>query len=73
MRYIYKSNKGGKPLNIGMNAAKRIARYNDERDQATVLRTLGTGLPRSRINHQQLVASRHQYYHEQHDEFIRAT
>jgi hypothetical protein len=71
MRYIYVSKKGGKPMNIGMNKAKRRAHRLDKRDQLAVLKTLGTGLPRSRINHQQLVASRHHYYHDQHEELVR--
>jgi hypothetical protein len=71
MRYIYVSKPGGKPLNIGMNQAKRVARHADRRDQVTVLKTLGTGLPRQHSHHQQLVASRHRYYHDQHSEFLR--
>ena len=71
MRYIYVSKKGGKPMNIGMNKAKRIARSADKRDQAIVLAKLGPGLPRQHENHQDLVRSRHRYYHEQHEEFVR--
>jgi hypothetical protein len=71
MRYVYVSKKGGKPLNIGVNKAKRIACRADKRDQVTVLSTLGTALPRQHSHHQQLVRSRHRYYHEQHEEFIR--
>lgn len=71
-RYIYVSRPGGKPLNIGMNRAKRIAKSADERDRAMVLKTLGTGLPDLTEHHRQLVASRHRYYHEQHDEFMRS-
>ena len=71
MRYIYVSKKGGKPLNIGINRAKRVARAADKRDQTQVLATLGTGLPREHSHHQQLVRSRHRYYHEQHQEFVR--
>jgi hypothetical protein len=71
MRYIYISQKGGKPLNIGINKAKRVARHADRRDQLAVLATLGTGLPRQHARHQQLVHSRHRYYHEQHEEFVR--
>lgn len=70
-RYIYVSKTGGKPMNIGMNKAKRVARRADERDQLQVLKTLGAGLPRQRSHHQQLVASRHHYYHEQHEESSR--
>ncbi len=71
MRYIYISKKGGKPFNIGMNKAKRVARRADKRDQVTVLATLGAGLPHQHSHHQTLVRSRHRYYHEQHEEFIR--
>jgi hypothetical protein len=67
-RIVYQSRKGGKPLNIGINRAKRVARSADERDQLIVLRTLGPGLPREHSHHQQLVRSRHRYYHEQHSE-----
>jgi hypothetical protein len=70
MRYIYVSRPGGKPLNIGVNQAKRVARYADRRDQLQVLKTLGAGLPRQHGHHQQLVRSRHRYYHEAHDEFV---
>jgi hypothetical protein len=70
MRVIYASKKGGKPLNIGMNQAKRVARSADKRDQALVLARLGPGLPREHRHHQQLVRSRHRYYHEAHDAFI---
>lgn len=72
-RIIYASKKGGKPLNVGMNQAKRIARSADRRDQATVLATLGAGLPRQHNHHQQLVRSRHRYYHEQHEEFVKGS
>jgi hypothetical protein len=72
MRYIYVSKKGGKPMDIGMNKAKRIARSADQRDQAIVLKQLGPGLPRQHSHHQTLVASRHRYYHEQHSEFTRS-
>lgn len=67
MRYIYVSKKGGKPMNIGVNEAKRVARHADERDQAAVLKTLGPGFPREHSHHQQLVLSRHRYYHDQYD------
>jgi hypothetical protein len=63
-RYIYVSTKGGKPLNIGMNKAKRVARRADECDQAQVLKALGPGLPRQHSHHQELVRQRHRYYHE---------
>ena len=55
-----------------MNQAKRVARHADRRDQLTVLKTLGAGLPRQHSHHQYLVASRHHYYHEQYDEFVRS-
>ena len=56
-----------------MNAAKRRARRIDERDRAKVLEVLGNGMPKQgdTIEHQQLVRSRHRYYHEAHEEFIR--
>jgi hypothetical protein len=72
MRYVYVSNKGGKPLNLGINQAKRVARSADKRDRAHVVKVLGSGLPMQAIHHQQLVRSRHRYYHEQHDEFVRS-
>jgi hypothetical protein len=68
LRYIYVSNKGGKPLNIGVNAAKRRAARLDRQDRAKVIEVLGPGLPNKLAHHQQLVASRHRYYHEAHDE-----
>jgi hypothetical protein len=71
MRYIYVSNKGGKPLNIGVNAAKRRAARLDKQDRAKVVEWLGPGLPKAYEHHQQLVASRHRYYHDQHEEFVR--
>jgi hypothetical protein len=71
-RVIYRSKKGGKPLSIGINRAKRVARRADERDQLAVLKQLGPGLPRQHEHHQQLVLSRHRYYHEQHEEFVRS-
>lgn len=71
MRYIYVSKKGGKPLNIGVNQAKRVARHADRRDQVMVLKMLGNDLPRQHSHHQQLVLSRHRYYHDQHEEFVR--
>jgi hypothetical protein len=72
MRYIYVSTKGGKPLNIGINRAKRVARSADRRDQAAVVGSFGGGLPRQHIHHQELVRARHRYYHEQQDEFVKA-
>lgn len=71
MRVIYASRKGGKPMRIGVNQAKRIARSADKRDQLIVLAKLGPGLPREHSHHQQLVRSRHRYYHDQHEEFVR--
>jgi hypothetical protein len=71
MRYIYNSKAGGKPMNIGMNQAKRIAHLADKRDQRAVLKILGGGFPRERGRHKELVRARHHYYHEQHEEFIR--
>ena len=71
MRYIYVSKPGGKPMNIGMNQAKRVARHADKRDRLAVLQHLGS-MPKETRNHQQLVRSRHRYYHEQHDEFVRS-
>jgi hypothetical protein len=65
MHYIYVSKKGGKPLDIGMNATKRVARSADRRDQLIVLKTLGPGLPRQHSAHQALVRRRHRYYTEQ--------
>jgi hypothetical protein len=72
VRYIYRSEKGGKPMNIGMNAAKRRAARLDKQDRAKVVKYLGS-MPKASEHHQQLVRSRHRYYHEQHDEFLRAT
>ncbi len=71
MRYVYVSNKGSKPMNIGMNQAKRVAHRADKMDRARVVKLLGNGLPMQAIHHQQLVRSRHRYYHEQHEEFLR--
>jgi hypothetical protein len=71
MRYIYVSKPGGKPLNIGMNAAKRRAARLDKQDRAKVVKVLGSGLPIQHTHHKELVASRHRYYHEQHEEFVR--
>jgi hypothetical protein len=65
MHYIYVSKKGGKPLNIGINQAKRVARSADRRDQLKVLAELGPGLPRQRSRHQELVRRRHRHYIEQ--------
>ena len=61
-RMIYPSPKGGKPLNFGMNYAKRVARVADRRDQRTVQQKLGFGLPRQHSHHQELVRQRHAYY-----------
>jgi hypothetical protein len=62
VRYIHVSKSGGKPLNIGINAAKRLARIADQRDQQQVLAVLGHGLPRQHARHQELVRQRHRYY-----------
>jgi len=70
-RIIYASKPGGKPMNIGMNAAKRRARRLDRQDQLAVLKNIGPGLRRQHGFHQELALSRHHYYHEQHDEFVR--
>jgi hypothetical protein len=73
MRIVYASKPGGKPLNIGMNVAKRRAHRLDKQDRARIIQVLGAGMPDdSRTHHQALVKSRHRYYHEQHDEFVRA-
>lgn len=61
-RLIYASRTGGKPLNIGANAAKRVARSADRRDQLSVQQNLGFGLPRQHQHHQNLVRNRHAYY-----------
>jgi hypothetical protein len=71
VRYIYVSKKGGKPLSIGMNAAKRRAHRLDKADRLKVVTLLGPGLPKQSQHHQELVRSRHRYYHEQHEEFVR--
>jgi hypothetical protein len=71
MRYIYVSKKGGKPLNIGMNQAKRRAHRLDAQDRAKVVKVLGPGLPIQHKHHSELVRSRHRYYHDQHEEFLR--
>jgi hypothetical protein len=71
VRYIYVSDPGAKPLNIGMNKAKRIAHRADKADRAMTIKVLGVGLPKLHNHHQALVRSRHRYYHEQHEEFVR--
>lgn len=71
MRYIYVSSKGSKPMNIGMNKAKRIAHRSDKQDRLKIIQVLGAGMPKNDIHHSELVRSRHRYYHEQHEEFIR--
>jgi hypothetical protein len=70
-RFIYISKKGGKPLNIGVNKAKRRAHRLDKQDRLKVVQLLGSGLPMQAQHHQQLVHSRHRYYHDQHDEHAR--
>lgn len=62
MRLVYQSRPGGKPFNVGMNHAKRVARAADRRDQRAVQRELGFGFPQQRAHHQQLVQNRHAYY-----------
>lgn len=64
MKYIYVSNKGSKPMNIGMNQAKRIAHRKDKQDRARIVEVLGTGMPIQAIHHSELVRSRHRYYRE---------
>jgi hypothetical protein len=71
MRIVYASKKGGKPLNIGMNAAKRRAHRLDKQDRAKVVKVLGSGLPIQHTHHKELVGARHRYYHEQHEELVR--
>lgn len=71
MRYIYVSKKGGKPMNIGMNQAKRIARRSDKQDRAKIVEVLGAGMPKNGIHHSELVRSRHRYYREQYEEGVR--
>jgi hypothetical protein len=73
MRLIYHSTKGGKPLNLGINHAKRIARRADRRDQLAVQRELGVGLPQQKNHHQQLVKQRHAYYADRYEEVQRAS
>lgn len=65
MRVIYPSRKGGKPMRIGMNYAKRVAHSADRRDQLAVQAQIGFGLPRQHNHHQQLVRQRHAYYKDQ--------
>jgi hypothetical protein len=74
MRYVYTHRESGyrQPMNIGMNAAKRRAHRLDAQDRAKVVKLLGTGLPMQAQHHQQLVRSRHRYYHEQHEELVRS-
>jgi len=59
-------------MNIGMNQAKRVAHRADKMDRARVVKLLGGGLPMQAQHHQQLMRSRHRYYHEQHEEFARS-
>lgn len=56
---LYSSHKGGKPLMIGMNHAKRMARRMDRRDQTAVLAQMGPGFPRQHSHHQRLIEQRH--------------
>jgi hypothetical protein len=64
MRYIYVSRPGGKPLNIGMNAAKRRAARLDKQDRAVEVKTFDWTVPKHDRHHTQLVLSRHRYYRE---------
>lgn len=59
MKVLYHSQKGGKPLVIGMNNAKRMARRMDKRDQLSVLENIGPGNPRQHQHHTRLVQQRH--------------
>ena len=70
-RLIYRSERGGKPLNVGMNRAKKIARSADTRDQLAVQKELGFGLPQQRGHHQELVRQRHGYYADRYEEASR--
>jgi hypothetical protein len=47
-----------KPLMLGINRAKRLAKSMDERDRRLVLQKLGAGFPKRSDNHQTLVKSR---------------
>jgi hypothetical protein len=71
-RVIYASKPSGKPMNIGMNAAKRRANRLDRQDRARILQVLGAGLPKRDAHHSELVRSRHRCYHERHAEFARS-
>jgi hypothetical protein len=71
MRIIYASPKGGKPMRIGMNYAKRVAHSADQRDQLAVQRELGPSLPRQHSHHQELVHQRHAYYGDVYEEVER--
>ena len=71
MRVVYASKQGGKPLNIGINQAKRVAKSADKRDRLAVLKHLGS-MPKESRHHQQLVDRRLRYYHEAHDEVTRS-
>jgi hypothetical protein len=64
MRIVYASKKGGKPLNIGMNAAKRRAARLDKQDRAVEVKTFDWTVPKHDRHHTQLVRSRFRYYHE---------
>ena len=72
MRYIYVSKPGGKPMNIGMNAAKRLAAWLDKKDRAVEVKTFDWTVSKHSRHHTQLVRSRHRYYHEQHEELVRS-
>jgi len=62
MRIVY---SGKKPLNLGINKAKRVAHRADKKDREAVLKVLGSGLPHPHVQHQELVRMRHRYYREQ--------
>jgi hypothetical protein len=64
MRYIYVSKKGGKPMNIGMNQAKRRAARLDKQDRAKIIQVIGSGSPKRDAHHSELVRSRYRYYRE---------
>ena len=71
-RVLYASHPGGRPLRIGMNHAKRLARAWDKRDQQAVLREMGPGYPRQHSHHQQLVKQRHAAIGERYDAYVAA-
>lgn len=58
-KVLYASQKGGKPLVIGMNRAKRVSRLMDERDRRAVVEIMGPGMPKQHKHASRLVAQRH--------------